>query len=106
MKIWKLLPDTVNYSSLVMKPTISIDLIKSFDGRTQQATWNPILLDYSIDNEFFELSDYPSFSLPVCSKSAVTIFSEEIGYCQLPNGFLVYHLLSGKLIDFVWVHLM
>ena len=81
MKIWKLLPDTVNYSSLVMKPTISIDLIKSFDGRTQQATWNPILLDYSINNDFFELSDYPSFSLPVCSKSAVTIFSEEIKGC-------------------------
>ena len=64
-----------------MKPTISIDLIKSFDGRMQQATWKPILLDFSKDNDIFELGDYPSFSLPVCSKNAVTILSKEITGC-------------------------
>ena len=53
-----------------------------------------------------EIKHILEYAVEQLSTVFATIFSEEIGYCQLPNGFLVYHLLSGKLIDFVWVHLM
>lgn len=78
MKVYKLTYDFDNFGNLYMKPKLSIELIRSFDGRSHIDSWEPICLGRDKKEKKKELGDHPNFSLPIVSKRAVEALKDNL----------------------------